>query len=437
MLIKNIDIKLLQGIELNEIKGRVESAAGVFVRARVPKGRIGDLCYILSERDRVPARVVAIERGELVLMPYDEIQGTGVDSEVLLSECRNKIKIGSNMMGRVINGMGQPVDGRGKIGGKTVELDLHRKPPPPMKRRKIDSILPVGVKVIDGLLTVAEGQRMGIFAGAGVGKSTLLGMICRNAESDINVIALIGERGREVREFVEDILGEDGLKRSIVVVSTSDESPLMKIDAAYLATSIAEHFRDQGMRVILMMDSVTRFARALRDLGLASGEPPARQGFPPSVFATLPRLLERGGKGLEGSITAFYTVLMEGDDATEPVSDEVKSILDGHIILSREIACQGIYPAVDILESVSRVMAQVVTEEHSRLAIRFKSLLASYEAKRDIISVGMYRGGEKEVDFVIENFQKIRGFLSQSQSERVEFQRTLEELKGILDELRN
>ncbi len=428
-----VNTKLLKELDLNEVRGRVRSAAGVFIRARIPRGKIGDLCYVRTEGGEIPARVVAIESGDLILMPYGEIDGTGINSDVVLSSSGNTITLGSNLLGRIIDGSGTPIDGRGDISGEPVSLHLYAKPPSPLKRRKITNILPLGIRVIDGLLTVAEGQRMGIFAGAGVGKSTLMGMICRNAISDVNVVALVGERGREVREFVEDTLGEEGLKRTVVVVATSDESPLMKLNCAYLATSIAEHFRDEGRRVILMMDSVTRFARALRDLGLASGEPPARQGFPPSVFAVLPRLLERSGNGERGSITAFYTVLMEGDDEREPVSDEVKSILDGHIILSRDIAGRGIYPAVDLLHSVSRVMTLVVTKEHLLLAMKMRSLVAHYESKRDLISVGMYNGGDRMLDFFLKNYERIVNFLTQDQGEKVGFEDTLKMMKELLD----
>lgn len=429
----NIDTKLLKELDLNEVHGRVKSAAGVFIRAKIPRGKIGDLCYIHTDNGEIPARVVAIESGDLMLMPYDEIQGTGVNSDVILASGGNTITVGCNLLGRIINGSGLPIDGKGDISGETISLHLYSKPPSPLKRRKITRILPLGIRVIDGLFTVAEGQRIGIFAGAGVGKSTLMGIICRNAQSDVNVVALVGERGREVREFVEDTLGESGLMKTVLVVTTSDESPLMKLNCAYLATSIAEHFRDEGMRVILMMDSVTRFARALRDLGLASGEPPARQGFPPSVFAILPKLLERSGNGETGSITAFYTVLMEGDDATEPVSDEVKSILDGHIILSRDVAGRGVYPAVDVLHSVSRVMSLVVDKGHLALAMKLKSLIAHYESKRDLISVGMYNGGDRVLDFVLENYQKITGLLKQEQNEKIDFEDTINEMKELLD----
>lgn len=429
----NIDTELLKELDLNEVHGRVRSAAGVFIRARIPRGKIGDLCYVHTEFGAIPARVVAIDSGDLVLMPYEEIQGTSVNAEVVLAPGGNTVTVGSDLLGRIINGIGVPIDGKGAVQGEKITLLLYSKPPSPLRRKKISRILPLGIKVIDGFLTVAEGQRIGIFAGAGVGKSTLMGMISRKAKADVNVIALVGERGREVREFVEDTLGEEGLKRSVLVVATSDESPLMKLNCAYLATSIAEYFRDRGKNVILMMDSVTRFARALRDLGLASGEPPARQGFPPSVFTILPKLLERSGTGEIGSITAFYTVLMEGDDTTEPVSDEVKSILDGHIILSRDIASRGIYPAVDILHSVSRVMTLVADREHLALAMKLKSLIANYESKRDLVSVGMYNGGDRALDYVLENYQKITRFLSQGQNESISFDDTLNMMKELLD----
>jgi len=432
-----MDYKLISNVELNDVRGSVKSAVGVFIRARIPRGKIGDLCYVQTNSGNIPARIVAIDSGELVLMPYDDIYGTGTDSNVILSAEGDRIRIGSELTGRVINALGKPIDGKGGISGEHIELSLYAKPPSPLKRKKISSIIPLGIRVIDGLLSVGEGQRMGIFAGAGVGKSTLMGMICRNAESQVNVIALVGERGREVGEFIDETLGLDGLKKSVVVVATSDESPLLKINCAYLATSIAEYFRDAGKRVILMMDSVTRFARALRDVGLASGEPPARQGFPPSVFSVLPKLLERSGNGEKGSITAFYTVLMEGDDMTEPVTDEVKSILDGHIILSREIAARGIYPAVDIMHSISRVMNNIASKEHQELAMRLKSLMARYEAKRDLMDVGMYAGGDKAVDYVMERYEEFINFLRQGQHERMELEETIRRMGELVGDFKD
>jgi len=427
-----IDIKGIRDLNLNEVRGRITSAVGLFLRAVVPEARIGDICAVIADGKKIAAKVVGIDKGEIVLMPYSGIDGVRANSSVVVEYGHSSIRTGSDLTGRIFDALGRPIDGRGKVTGNRMELSLVSAPPPPLSRKKISSVLSMGIKVMDAFLTVGEGQRMGIFSGAGIGKSTLLGMICRNAESDVNILALVGERGREVREFIENILGLDGMKKSVVIVSTSDESPLMKVNSAYTATAIAEYFRDQGLRVVLMMDSVTRFARALREVALASGEPPARQGFPPSVFAELPKLLERTGNSAKGSITAFYTVLAEGDDVTDPISDEVRSILDGHIILSREIASMGIYPAVDILNSVSRVMPMITSEEQNIIVRRFKQMYSCYESKRDMVDLGMYIGGDPLIDFAVANRMNIREFLTQEAGERCEFSKTLELLRDLV-----
>jgi FliI/YscN family ATPase len=336
------------------------------------------------------------------------------------------------VLGRVLNGQGEPMDGRGPL-ENTIEYDVDREPPDPMSRKRVLQPLATGVRAIDGLLTCGEGQRVGLFAAAGGGKSTLMGMIARNTEADVNVIVLVGERGREVRDFLEESLGEKGLARSVVVCSTSDQPSLVRLKAAYVGTAIAEYFRDQGRKVMFMMDSVTRFARARREIGLACGEPPARAGYTPSVFTELPRLLERSGNSDKGSITAFYTVLVAGDDMNEPVADEVRSILDGHIVLSRALAAQGHYPAIDILQSVSRVMTAVATKEHVGHARHMRKLMAAYEKERDLILLGAYeRGNDRDVDEAIDKISTINGFLRQSVEEETNLETTLGQLAAVL-----
>jgi type III secretion system H+-transporting two-sector ATPase len=427
-------ITRLDTLETLEVRGRVSEVTGLVVRARIPGVRIGELCSLRSPgRPPVQAEVVGFRDGEVFLMTLGEIEGLGPDSEVLRSGRVLEVPVGDVLLGRVLDGLGRPIDGLASLVGKVEQFyPVDAAPPDPMQRRRILEPFETGVRALDGFLTVGEGQRVGIFAAAGGGKSTLLGMLARNTEADINVISLIGERGREVRDFIEESLGPEGLARSVVVVATSDQPALVRLKAAYVATAIAESFRDRGKKVLLMMDSVTRFARAQREVGLAIGEPPARSGFPPSVFATLPRLLERTGNADKGSITAFYTVLVEGDDMTEPVADEVRSILDGHVILSRKLASRAHYPAIDILESASRVMPSVVSEDHLAAAQRVRQLLAAYESSRDLILLGAYQAGsDRTVDEALARLDDIEGFLRQGLAERPEFSRTLEQLVTV------
>ena len=399
-----------------EVRGRVTELVGLTIRAAVPGARVGELCLIRSpHRAReLRAEVVGFRGSEVILMPLGDIQDVAMGAEVVSTGAAMKVRVGDGVLGRVLDGLGEPADGKGAIEASH-EYPVTARPPDPMRRRRVTKPLATGVRAIDGLLTVGEGQRVGIYAAAGVGKSTLLGMIARNTEADINVIALVGERGREVRDFLEQDLGEEGLKRSVVVAATSNEPSLVRMKAAYVATAVAEYFRDQGKRVLLMMDSVTRYARALREVGLAAGEPPARAGFPPSVFSELPRLLERSGNSAHGSITAFYTVLVEGDDMTEPIADETRSILDGHVVLSRALAASGHYPAIDINQSISRVMTSVAGAPHVEAARRLREVLATYEAQKDLISIGAYKkGSDPRTDYALSKLDSVNTYLRQS-----------------------
>ena len=418
--------------------GKLTTVSGVVVRAAVMGVRIGELCEIRSPHRPTPvlAEVVGFERGEVLLIPLGDIRAISPDSEVVPTGRVLEVPCGPELTGRVLNALGQPIDDGPSLSGVPTRA-VEAEPPNPLTRRRIRDrqALRTGIRVIDAVLTVGHGQRVGIFSAAGVGKSALLGMLARNVEVDAVVIALIGERGREVREFIEDNLTAEGLAKSVVVVSTSDQSPLLRVKAAYVATTLAESLREQGQRVVLLMDSITRFARALREVGLAAGEPPSRQGYPPSVFSALPRLLERTGNDEHGSITAFYTVLVEGDDMSEPVADEVLSLLDGHIVLSRSIAARGRYPAVDLLfPSVSRVMDQIVTSPHRAAARKLIEVLATYEAKRDLIALGAYqRGADPNVDYAIDKVQEIEAFLQQEIDAATPFDETVARLTALFD----
>ncbi len=405
----------LEDIEITTVHGRITEVVGMLIKAVIPQVKMGEVCLIKRDPEPLIAEVVGFTKDEVFLSPLADMQGIGPSSEVIPLRMPLHIKVGSNLLGRVLNGLGEPLDV--ETAGP-LELDetfaVINPPPDPLKRKIIEEPLSIGIKAIDGVLSCGEGQRVGIFAAAGIGKSTLLGMIARNSNADINVISLIGERGREVREFIKNDLGEDGLKRSVVIVSTSDQAAQLRINAAYVGTAIAEYFRAQGKSVILMMDSVTRFARAIREIGLAAGEPPARAGYTPSVFATLPRLLERSGNSDVGSMTAFYTILVAGDDLNEPISDEVRSILDGHIILSSELAQRGHYPAIDVLASISRILPNITTKEHLKLIIKLREVLANYQKNELLIRIGEYKpGSDKDADFAIKYVDKVNTFLKQ------------------------
>ncbi|WP_144436915.1 flagellar protein export ATPase FliI [Thermosulfidibacter takaii] len=431
----------LQEYDPVKLYGRIQNIVGLFVESEGPASFLGELCYILPDTgvkhnggvngDPILAEVVGFRGNKVVMMPFGELAGVSVGSKVRATGRFVSVKVGEDLVGRVLDGLGNPIDGKGPVLWEC-ELPIYRSSPQPLERRPIQEVLPTGVKAIDALLTVGKGQRIGIFSGSGVGKSTLLGMIARYAKADINVIALVGERGREVREFIEKNLGEDGLKKSIVVVATSDMPAVLRKAACFVAMTIAEYFRDKGLDVLFMMDSVTRFAMAQREIGISVGEPPTTRGYTPSVFSLLPRLLERAGTSEKGSITGIFTVLVEGSDMEEPVADAVRAILDGHIVLTRELASKAHYPAIDVLQSVSRLMHDIVDKEHWQLAARLKSLLAVYSEAEDLINIGAYKkGSNKAIDEAIEYRDKILSFLKQDVEEHFSFEETKELLKGI------
>ncbi len=415
--------------------GRVSKVAGLGIESIGPDARLNDLCKIFSKDDPNQfsyAEVVGFTDKRILLMPYDTMEGIGPGCIVENTGEPLRIKVGDELLGKALDGLGNPTDGS--------ELDLtltypcEAPPPDPMDREIISEVLPLGVKAVDGLITVGKGQRIGIFAGSGVGKSTLLGMFARNTKADINVIALIGERGREVREFIERDLGTEGMKRSILVIATSDKPALIRNKAAKTATAIAEYFRDQGKDVLLMMDSLTRFSMAQREIGLASGEPPVTRGYPPSVYSELPKLLERAGTSDKGSITGLYTVLVDGDDFNEPITDTARSILDGHIMLNRKLANKNHYPAIDVLMSISRVMSQIATKEHKNISGKFKNVLATYNDAEDLINIGAYKpGSNKNIDFAIDKIDAVNEFLLQGTDEKYDFEEEIRLLTNIFE----
>ncbi|MDP9034255.1 MAG: FliI/YscN family ATPase [Myxococcota bacterium] len=396
--------------------GKVLGVTGLSLRFAMPGVRVGDVVVVRRRGDPLACEVVGFDRGEALAMPLGALTGVGPDDMVESTGEPLQVRAGRQLLGRVVDGLGRPFDGGPAIEGRLVVVD--RDPPPALRRRPVERALGTGVRVIDGLLALGEGQRIGVFAGSGVGKSTLLGAIASGAEADVVVVALVGERGREVGEFVAGSLRGEARQKSVVVVATSDVAALERLRAAQVATAYAEYFRDEGARVILVVDSVTRFARAQREIGLAAGEPPTRRGYPPSVFAVLPRLLERAGQSERGSITAVYTVLVEGGDMDEPIADEVRGVLDGHVVLDRAIAARGHYPAVDVTASLSRVMDGIVTPEHRAAARRLRALVATYEAKRDLLALGAYaKGGDKALDEAIARMPAIEAWLRQEADE--------------------
>lgn len=414
----------LRKIDRFKVYGKIKAFKSTTIEAYLPAARKGDIAWILTENGKTPAEVVGFSDEIAFLIPLDRILNIAAGDNVEVSRTPLKIKVGDELIGKILDGYGKPVDGS-RLPEPMQEVEIYSKPSNPINRLKITGPMPLGIKAIDGLLTVGEGQRIGIFAGSGVGKSTLIGQIAKNCAADVVVIGLIGERGREVREFIEDILGDSGLERSIVIFSTSDSPPVARLKACLSATTIAEWFREKGKRVVLLVDSITRLARALREIGLAAGEPPARRGYPPSVFDTLPEILERAGNSHNGTMTAIYSILVEGSDMDEPVADEVRGILDGHIVLDRQIAERGIFPAINILQSISRVMDRVVSKDHLMAARWMKSIIATYEQNRELIQIGAYRkGSDQEIDRAIALIGKIEKFISQDKNTKARFEET-------------
>nr|WP_246506140.1 type III secretion system ATPase SctN [Kistimonas asteriae] len=426
----------VDGSRLVDIRGRVTEVQGMIIKAAVAGAKIGELCELVTpgEEEVGFAEVVGFQGYDAVLTPLGEMLGISSNTEVIPTGRVHHVAVGPHLLGQVLDGMGNPIHKDPNNNAKPEAwYPVYADAPDPLTRKLIDHPLPLGIRVLDGMLTCGEGQRMGIFAAAGGGKSTLLSMLVKGAEVDVTVLALIGERGRELREFLEHDLGPEGVKKSVTVVATSDKSSMERAKAAYTATAVAEYFRDQGKKVLLLMDSVTRFARAQREIGLSAGEPPTRRGFPPSVFATLPRLMERAGMSDKGSITALYTVLVEGDDMTEPVADETRSILDGHIILSRKLAAANHYPAIDVLASASRVMNNIVPEEQQMTAGRIRELMAKYEEIELLVKVGEYRQGTDQVaDEALAKIDYIRQFLRQRTDEFTEYETTLQQMLQLV-----
>ncbi len=416
------------------LHGKVTQVVGLVIEGYCPNTSVGAICEIKPlVGDPIPAEVVGFRNNKTLLMPLGELRGVGLDSLISVKRDNASLGVGPLMLGRVIDGLGNPIDDKGPIHIEE-EYPIYALPVNPMLRPPIRKPLDLGIRSINGLLTCGQGQRVGIMAGSGVGKSTLLGMIARYTEADVNVIALIGERGRELREFIEKDLQEQGLKKSVVVVATSDQPPLVRMRGAYIATTIAEYFKNQGKKVLLMMDSATRFAMAMREVGLAIGEPPTTKGYTPSVFAALPKLLERTGNFPEGSITALYTVLVEGDDFNEPISDAMRSILDGHIVLSRDLAARAIYPPIDVLASASRVMTDVASREHLDVASKYKEVLATYRQSEDLINIGAYKAGSNPgIDYAVEHIAAMQSFMKQSVHDPVMLEEAVNDLKLMFE----
>lgn len=414
------------------LHGKVTQVVGLVIEGYCPDTSVGAICEIKPlEGNPIPAEVVGFRNNKTLLMPLGELRGVGLDSLISVRRDNAALGVGPLMLGRVIDGLGNPIDDKGPITSEE-EYPIYALPVNPMSRPPIRKPLDLGIRSINGLLTCGQGQRVGIMAGSGVGKSTLLGMIARYTEADVNVIALIGERGRELREFIEKDLQEQGLKKSVVVVATSDQPPLVRMRGAYIATTIAEYFKNQGKKVLLMMDSATRFAMAMREVGLAIGEPPTTKGYTPSVFAALPKLLERTGNFPEGSITALYTVLVEGDDFNEPISDAMRSILDGHIVLSRDLASRSIYPPIDVLASASRVMTDVASYEHLAAASKYKEVLATYRQSEDLINIGAYKSGSNPgIDYAVTHIEAMQSFMKQAVHNPVTLEEAVHDLKSM------
>jgi flagellum-specific ATP synthase len=428
--------KAIDEVETIKPRGKIAKIVGLTIESLGPPAEIGEICTIITSKTnkKITAEVVGFHGKTVILMPLGDMEDVGPDWQVEASGKKLTVPVGIGLLGRVLNGLGNPIDGKGPL-VYDGHYPIFNAPPNPIERSLITEPLPLGIKAIDALLTCGCGQRIGIFSGSGIGKSTLLGMIARNTRADVNVISLIGERGRELNGFIYKDLGEEGLRRSVIVVATSDQPPLVRTRAAFTATAIAEYFRDQGLNVMLMMDSLTRFAMAQREVGLAAGEPPVTRGYTPSVFAILPKLLERAGTSKKGSITGIYTVLVDGDDLNEPISDAVRGILDGHIVLSRTLANRNHYPAIDVLASISRLMNDVITKEHKMLAGRVKNILSVYREAEDLINIGAYvRGNNPRIDEAIMYIDKIQDFLQQEIDDKIDYEETLKKLEGIFKE---
>jgi flagellar protein export ATPase FliI len=424
---------LISKIDPIRVNGRVTQVVGLLIEATGPQNPVGDICQILTPQGPLPCEIVGFRRGSVLLMPLIHTEGIRQGSEVIPTGQPLTVPAGEDLLGRLIDGLGHAIDDKGELPPTLPQVPINREPPNPFTRKRITEPLPTGVRAIDGLLTIGGGQRMGIFAGSGVGKSTLMGMICRSSQADINVVGLIGERGREVREFIEKDLGPEGMRRSIVVVATSDRPALVRVKAAFAATAIAEYFRDKGKNVMLMMDSVTRFALAQREIGLAVGEPPTTRGYTPSVFSLLPKLLERAGTARKGSITGIYTVLVEGGDMDEPVADAVRGILDGHLVLSRDLAHQNIYPAIDVLGSISRLMPEITNKRHYENAQKLRNIYANYVKNADAISLGAYKSGsDPKIDTAMQKHPLIESYIKQGITEVISFQDCLDSLSKIV-----
>jgi flagellum-specific ATP synthase len=426
-------VDLVESADLMRQYGKVRQVIGVVIESAGPNMAIGETCHIQYKRTAEPvlAEVVGFRDNKVLIMPLGDLLGIGAGSDVVSLGNPLQVAIGDDLLGRVLDGLGNPIDGKGPIFAEQ-RAPIVASPPPALARKRITRPLSLGIRAIDGLMTCGKGQRVGVFAGSGVGKSTILGMIARNTAADVNVIGLIGERGKEVRDFIERDLGEEGLRRSVVIVATSDQPALVRIKAAFVATTIAEYFRDQGLDVMLMMDSITRFAMAQREVGLAIGEPTTTRGYTPSVFALLPKLLERAGTAQSGTITGLYSVLVDGDDMNEPVADAVRSILDGHIVLSRQLAAANHYPAIDVLGSVSRVMPDVVDQNHYSAASALRDVLATYRDAEDLINIGAYvAGSNPRVDLAVSKIEAIRHFLRQGIYETSDYDGTIAQLMSV------
>jgi flagellum-specific ATP synthase len=426
-------IGMLDSVDLVRQNGKVRQVIGVVIESLGPNMAIGETCHIQYKRTAEPvlAEVVGFRDNKVLIMPLGDLMGIGAGSEVVSLGKPLEIGVTDQLLGRVLDGLGHPIDGKGRIFAER-RAEIIAAPPGALSRKRITQPLSLGIRAIDGMMTCGKGQRVGIFAGSGVGKSTILGMIARNTAADVNVIALIGERGKEVRDFIERDLGEEGLRRSVVVVSTSDQPALVRIKAAFVATTIAEYFRAQGLDVMFMMDSVTRFAMAQREVGLAIGEPTTTRGYTPSVFALLPKLLERAGTSQSGTITGLYSVLVDGDDMNEPVADAVRSILDGHIVLSRQLAAANHYPAIDVLSSVSRVMPDVVDHNHYSAASAVRDVMATYREAEDLINIGAYvPGSNPRVDLALSKIEAVRHFLRQGIYETAIFEDSVSQLMSV------